>query len=59
VVSGGITLAEAPDYLRQGCAAVCVGKAIIDAEAAARGDVQAVARFADAALAKIGHITCI
>jgi len=43
VVSGGITAGEASGYLAAGAHAVCLGGALIDREAARRGDVDAVA----------------
>ena len=43
VVSGGITAGEAGGYLAAGAHAVCLGGALIDREAARRGDVDAVA----------------
>lgn len=57
VVSGGIAPAEAAAYLAAGCHAVCMGGALIDADAVARGDVDGVARYADARLAELAALT--
>jgi 2-dehydro-3-deoxyphosphogluconate aldolase/(4S)-4-hydroxy-2-oxoglutarate aldolase len=46
VVSGGIKDTEVAAYLSAGCRGVCLGGALIDREAAGRGDVEAVARHA-------------
>jgi 2-dehydro-3-deoxyphosphogluconate aldolase / (4S)-4-hydroxy-2-oxoglutarate aldolase len=43
VVSGGIAAAQASAYRQAGAYAVCLGGALIDREAAYRGDVEAVA----------------
>ena len=43
VVSGGITAGEVSGYLAAGAHAVCLGGALIDREAARRGDAAAVA----------------
>jgi 2-dehydro-3-deoxyphosphogluconate aldolase/(4S)-4-hydroxy-2-oxoglutarate aldolase len=53
VVSGGIAAGEVGDYLAAGAHAVCLGGALIDREAARRGDVDAVAAWARAALDRI------
>jgi 2-dehydro-3-deoxyphosphogluconate aldolase/(4S)-4-hydroxy-2-oxoglutarate aldolase len=53
VVSGGIAAGEVGDYLAAGAHAVCLGGALIDREAARRGDVDAVAAWARAALGRI------
>jgi 2-dehydro-3-deoxyphosphogluconate aldolase/(4S)-4-hydroxy-2-oxoglutarate aldolase len=50
VVSGGVTAADIPRYLSAGAYAICLGGAIIDREAAARSDVDAVARRASEVL---------
>jgi 2-keto-3-deoxy-6-phosphogluconate aldolase len=43
VVSGGISADEAAGYFAVGAHAVCLGGALIDRDAARRGDVTAVA----------------
>jgi 2-dehydro-3-deoxyphosphogluconate aldolase / (4S)-4-hydroxy-2-oxoglutarate aldolase len=43
VVSGGIAAAQASAYREAGAYAVCLGGALIDREAACRGDIEAVA----------------
>jgi 2-dehydro-3-deoxyphosphogluconate aldolase / (4S)-4-hydroxy-2-oxoglutarate aldolase len=43
VVSGGITVTQVSAYHEAGAQAVCLGGALIDREAARRGDVEAVA----------------
>ena len=53
VVSGGIAAGEVGDYLAAGAHAVCLGGALIDREAARRGDVGGVAAWARAALDRI------
>ena len=53
VVSGGIAAGEVGDYLAAGAHAVCLGGALIDREAARRGDVDAVTAWARAALDRI------
>ena len=53
VVSGGIAADEVGGYLAAGAHAVCLGGALIDREAARRGDVDAVAAWARAALERI------
>jgi len=54
VVSGGISAAEARGYLAAGAHAVCLGGALIDREAAGRGDADAVAARARRVLDEIG-----
>jgi len=54
VVSGGISAAEAGGYLAAGAHAVCLGGALIDREAAGRGDADAVAARARRVLDEIG-----
>ena len=56
VVSGGIAAGEVRDYLAAGAHAVCLGGALIDREAARRGDVDAVAAWARAALDRISAV---
>ncbi len=56
VVSGGIAAGEVRDYLAAGAHAVCLGGALIDREAARRGDVDAVAAWARAALGRISAV---
>lgn len=56
VVSGGIAAGEVRDYLAAGADAVCLGGALIDREAARRGDVDAVAAWARAALDRISAV---
>jgi 2-dehydro-3-deoxyphosphogluconate aldolase / (4S)-4-hydroxy-2-oxoglutarate aldolase len=53
VVSGGIAAGEVGGYLAAGAHAVCLGGALIDRDAARRGDVDAVAAWARAALERI------
>lgn len=53
VLSGEVTLAEVDDYLAAGAWAACIGPDLWRAEDVERGDVEAVAKFADAALAKV------
>jgi 2-dehydro-3-deoxyphosphogluconate aldolase / (4S)-4-hydroxy-2-oxoglutarate aldolase len=53
VVSGGITAADARGYLAGGAHAVCLGGALIDREAARRGDADAVAARARRVLDEI------
>jgi 2-dehydro-3-deoxyphosphogluconate aldolase/(4S)-4-hydroxy-2-oxoglutarate aldolase len=53
VVSGGIAASEVGGYLAAGAHAVCLGGALIDREAARRGDVDKVAAWARAALERI------
>jgi 2-dehydro-3-deoxyphosphogluconate aldolase/(4S)-4-hydroxy-2-oxoglutarate aldolase len=53
VVSGGIAAGEVGGYLAAGAHAVCLGGALIDREAARRGDVDEVAAWARAALDRI------
>lgn len=52
VASGLIELNEVGDYLAAGCLAVCLGGALVDAGAIARGDADGVAAYADARLAE-------
>ena len=54
VVSGGIAAGDVGDYLAAGAHAVCLGGALIDREAAGRGDADGVAAWARAALDRIG-----
>ena len=42
VISGGVTLATAPQYFAGGAIAVCVGRDILDWDAVARGDLDMV-----------------
>jgi 2-dehydro-3-deoxyphosphogluconate aldolase/(4S)-4-hydroxy-2-oxoglutarate aldolase len=56
VVSGGIAAGEVRDYLAAGAHAVCLGGALIDREAARRGDVDAVAARARAALDRLSAV---
>jgi 2-dehydro-3-deoxyphosphogluconate aldolase/(4S)-4-hydroxy-2-oxoglutarate aldolase len=53
VVSGGISAGEAPGYFAAGAHAVCLGGALIDRDAARRGDVPAVAAKARLVLGQI------
>ena len=53
VVSGGISADEASGYLAAGAHAVCLGGALIDRDAARRGDVAAVETKARRVLSKI------
>jgi 2-dehydro-3-deoxyphosphogluconate aldolase / (4S)-4-hydroxy-2-oxoglutarate aldolase len=53
VVSGGITADEASGYLAAGAHAVCLGGALIDRDAARRGDVEAVAAKARRVMSEI------
>ena len=53
MVSGGIAVGEVGEYLAAGAHAVCLGGALIDRQAARRGDVDAVAAWARAALDRI------
>jgi 2-dehydro-3-deoxyphosphogluconate aldolase / (4S)-4-hydroxy-2-oxoglutarate aldolase len=53
VVSGGIAADEVGGYLAAGAHAVCLGGALIDREAARRGDVDGVAAWARAVLDRI------
>lgn len=46
VASGGIQAVEVVDYFNVGCTAVCLGKELVDQEAARRRDVGAIARHA-------------
>jgi 2-dehydro-3-deoxyphosphogluconate aldolase/(4S)-4-hydroxy-2-oxoglutarate aldolase len=58
VVSGGIAVGEVGGYLAAGAHAVCLGGALIDREAARRGDVDAVAAWARRVMREItegGH----
>lgn len=57
VVSGGIAAGEVGGYLAAGAHAVCLGGALIDREAARRGDVDEVAAWARAALDRISAET--
>ena len=54
VVSGGISATEAGGYLAAGAHAVCLGGALIDREAAGRGDADAVAARARRVLDEVG-----
>ncbi len=50
VVSGGITVPEIAAYRAAGVRAICLGSALIDREAALRGDVELIARKTRTAL---------
>lgn len=52
VASGSIALDEVAGYLAAGCLAVCLGGSLLDADAIARGDTDAIAGYADARLAE-------
>jgi 2-dehydro-3-deoxyphosphogluconate aldolase/(4S)-4-hydroxy-2-oxoglutarate aldolase len=47
VVSGGIKPALADEFFAAGCAAICIGAAVLDKDAISERDEQAIARFAD------------
>lgn len=53
VVSGGVSAKDMTAYLDAGCAAVCLGGALVDTGAARRGDHDGVAAYARAALAAL------
>ena len=53
VLSGEVTLAEVDDYLAAGAWAACIGPGLWRAEDVERGDVDAVATFAEMALASV------
>jgi 2-dehydro-3-deoxyphosphogluconate aldolase/(4S)-4-hydroxy-2-oxoglutarate aldolase len=55
IVSGGISVSEVSDYLNAKCIAVCLGKALIDKDAAANGDVDGVTKHANAVLLAISE----
>jgi len=56
VVSGGIATAEVAAYREAGCTAICLGGALIDREALARGDHDALVAHAVRALGVAGAI---
>jgi 2-dehydro-3-deoxyphosphogluconate aldolase / (4S)-4-hydroxy-2-oxoglutarate aldolase len=56
VVSGGISAGEASGYLAAGAHAVCLGGALIDRDAARRGDVGAVETRARRVMSEITEV---
>jgi len=53
VVSGGVKAADVAAYREAGCHAICMGSVLIDRQAAAAGDVRAIAAYARHVLATI------
>jgi 2-dehydro-3-deoxyphosphogluconate aldolase/(4S)-4-hydroxy-2-oxoglutarate aldolase len=54
VVSGGISIDAVPEYFQAGCAAVCLGRALINMTAAREADPGLIAQFALAQLRSVG-----
>jgi 2-dehydro-3-deoxyphosphogluconate aldolase / (4S)-4-hydroxy-2-oxoglutarate aldolase len=57
VVSGEVTLGEVDDYLAAGAWAACIGPSLWRAEDVERGDVDAVAAFAEQALEQVAAVS--
>ena len=55
VVSGGISIDQVDEYLDVGARIVCLGGALIDRPAAARGDLDAVVDHARTVLSQLGQ----
>ena len=55
VASGGVGDDDVAPYLAAGCAAVCVGDALVDTDAARRGDRDSISAYARAFLSRVSE----